>query len=198
MFGLGAILCVLLTGRPPFIGGDPEATRQLAAQGKLADAFARLDASGAEPGFIALAKKCLASDAADRPANGAAVAAAVAGLRADAEARAKRAEVAKAAADTRRRVLAWSAGVVVLVLTAGIGVSVWQWDRARRAEANALHEAGVAKKARDLEFAAKTVIEQEKNRLSLTKTFLRDVLIQASPKSQVGFNPSPDLTVREA
>ena len=48
VFGLGAILCVILTGQPPFVAANAEATRLLAAQGKLGDAFARLAACGAE------------------------------------------------------------------------------------------------------------------------------------------------------
>jgi hypothetical protein len=35
---------MILTGRPPFVGDTPEATRQLAAKGKVQDCFARLDA----------------------------------------------------------------------------------------------------------------------------------------------------------
>jgi serine/threonine protein kinase len=36
VFGLGAILCAILTGRPPFLGADSESTRQLAARAKPA------------------------------------------------------------------------------------------------------------------------------------------------------------------
>src|SRR5207253_8435320 len=42
VFGLGAILCEVLTGQPPYLGADAEITRQLAARGKLENAFARL------------------------------------------------------------------------------------------------------------------------------------------------------------
>ena len=43
VFGLGAILCVILTGKPPYAAADAESNRQLAARAKLDDAFARLD-----------------------------------------------------------------------------------------------------------------------------------------------------------
>src|SRR5262245_59826301 len=46
VFGLGAVLCVILTGKPPYVAGDAEAVRLLAVRGKLDDAYRRLDASG--------------------------------------------------------------------------------------------------------------------------------------------------------
>src|SRR5262245_895607 len=66
VFGLGAVLAVMLTGEPPYVGESFEAVRVQAARGKLDDCFARLDASGAEPELIALCKKCLAFEPADR------------------------------------------------------------------------------------------------------------------------------------
>ncbi|MGL4421674.1 MAG: serine/threonine-protein kinase, partial [Gemmataceae bacterium] len=35
VFGLGGILCALLTGKPPYVGDNAESTRQLAARAKL-------------------------------------------------------------------------------------------------------------------------------------------------------------------
>src|SRR5438445_9398411 len=93
VFGLGAILCAILTGKPPYVGADQESTRQLAARARLEDAFARLDGCGAEPDLVALCKHCLAAEKADRPADAGEVARAVAGLRAAAEERARAAEV---------------------------------------------------------------------------------------------------------
>ncbi len=97
VFGLGAILCVILTGEPPYVGETIEATRQLAARAKQDDAFVRLDSCGAEPELIALAKRCLAPEPADRPRDAGEVATAVAALRAEAEQRARQAEMDRAA-----------------------------------------------------------------------------------------------------
>jgi tetratricopeptide (TPR) repeat protein/tRNA A-37 threonylcarbamoyl transferase component Bud32 len=134
VFGLGAILCTILTGRPPFVGRDAESTRQLAARGRMDDAWDRLDRCGADSELVALAKRCLAVEPDARPANGSAVAQEVASLRADADRRLREAEIARGAAEARRRVLARSAVAVVAVLTAGIAVSAWQAIRATDAE----------------------------------------------------------------
>jgi tRNA A-37 threonylcarbamoyl transferase component Bud32 len=141
VFGLGAVLCVILTGKPPYLGADAESTRQLAARAKLGDAFDRLSACGAEPGWVALCRRCLAAEKADRPAAGGVVSAAVAALRADAEERARQAELDRVRADAaaaaerkRRRVILAAAGAVAAVLAAGAGVSVWQAIRATDAE----------------------------------------------------------------
>jgi serine/threonine protein kinase len=93
VFGLGAILCAMLTGKPPYSGGDAKSTRQLAARAKLDDAFTRLDASNAEPGLVALCKRCLSAEKSSRLADGDAVAKEVAELRREAEERAKQAEM---------------------------------------------------------------------------------------------------------
>ncbi|QEL13594.1 serine/threonine-protein kinase [Limnoglobus roseus] len=142
VFGLGGILCVLLTGKPPFSGGDAETTRQMAAQGQLQTAAERLDTCGAEPEVIALAKRCLAADPADRPPNGSAVAAAVATLRAAADERARQAEIAKAAEAVRaaeqrarQRLRTRLAAGIAAALAAGLGLAAWQAKKATDAEA---------------------------------------------------------------
>jgi eukaryotic-like serine/threonine-protein kinase len=147
VFGLGAVLCTILTGKPPYIGADTESTRQLAARAKLDDAFARLDACGAEPDFVALCKRCLSPEKSDRPADAGVVAKAVADLRAAADERARRAELervraegerAKAEAETReqrkrRRVQLALAATVALLVAGGVAFG-WYQDRQARDE----------------------------------------------------------------
>jgi tetratricopeptide (TPR) repeat protein/tRNA A-37 threonylcarbamoyl transferase component Bud32 len=140
VFGLGAMLCAILTGRPPYVSADGESTRQLAARAKLDDAFARLDTCGADPELVALCKRCLAAERDDRPRDAGALATAVAGLRTAAEERARHAELDRVRAEgdrkaaelkaaegrKRRRVLAALAGSVCLLLLAGVGFAWWQ------------------------------------------------------------------------
>jgi tetratricopeptide (TPR) repeat protein len=163
VFGLGALLTMLLTGKPPYVGETAESVRVQAVRGKLENCFARLDASGAEPELLELCKKCLAFEPADRPPNAGAVAAAVAGLRADADERARRAELERVKAEgdvraaaqraveqrQRRRLVLAASGIVALVLVAGLSVSMWQMRRAMQAEAAATASARDARDERD-------------------------------------------------
>jgi hypothetical protein len=69
VFGLGGILCVTLTGQPPY------ADARQALAGDVTEAFARLDGCGADAELIGLAKACLAPAPEARPADAAKVAA---------------------------------------------------------------------------------------------------------------------------
>jgi tetratricopeptide (TPR) repeat protein/tRNA A-37 threonylcarbamoyl transferase component Bud32 len=153
VFGLGAILCTVLTGHPPYLGADAESTRQLAARGKLDGARARLAGCGADPGLAELCRRCLSAEPADRPADGGAVAAAVAALRAAADERVRRAETDRATAEVRaagerkrRRVqrALFAAGLLALG-AAGVGAWLVQRQAAdrERAEGEAARERAV-------------------------------------------------------
>jgi Flp pilus assembly protein TadD len=101
VFALGGVLCAILTGKAPYAGTDVRSALELAARAELTDCLARLDAAGADPELVALAKRCLAPEREDRPADGGAVAAAIAAYREGVEARLKAAEADRAAAEAR-------------------------------------------------------------------------------------------------
>src|SRR5947209_428622 len=66
VFALGAILCQILTGQPPYFG-SPETLRDQARGGKLFGAYVLLDRCGADQAIVLLAKHCLGVDPEARP-----------------------------------------------------------------------------------------------------------------------------------
>jgi serine/threonine-protein kinase len=96
VFGLGAILCEILTGQPPFTGKNAEALRK-AETAQLDDARVRLDGCGADRELIGLAWRCLAAELWDRPRDAGEVAAAVTAFQNSAAERLRQAELAHAA-----------------------------------------------------------------------------------------------------
>src|SRR5262249_13088791 len=98
VFGLGAILCVILTGEARLRGSDTDDRYGQAARGDLADALNRLDGCEADAEPVALAKACLAPEPKGRPRDAAAVAAAVTAYQAGVQERLRQAELARAAA----------------------------------------------------------------------------------------------------
>jgi tetratricopeptide (TPR) repeat protein len=149
VFGLGAILCVILTGEPPYVADDSDAVRLMAIRGQLQGAYARLDGCGADEELLDLCERCLSPDREERPRHGGAVRDALAAYLADVDDRAHQAELARAAAEARaveeantrrvaeekvaeahkrRRVqLALAASVALLLL--GGGAFGWYLDR---------------------------------------------------------------------
>ncbi len=103
VFSLGAILCEILTGKPPYTGAPGEDVQEQAKAADLTAAWARLDGCGADAELVQLAKACLASDREARPADAGAVAAAVATFQAGVEARLRQAEVETAQARVQVR-----------------------------------------------------------------------------------------------
>src|SRR5262249_3731467 len=73
VFALGAILCQILTGGPPYFG-PIEVMKVNARNGRLFGAFIILERCGAAPSLIRLAKLCLAADPDDRPTDAGALA----------------------------------------------------------------------------------------------------------------------------
>jgi tetratricopeptide (TPR) repeat protein len=144
VFALGAILCVILTGRPPYSGVDSAAVLRGAVEGDLAEARARLAGCGADEELVRLALACLAFEPAQRPRDAAAVARAAATYRAGVEQRLRQAELARAQAEVRAReegkrrrvLLGLAAAVLLLVLTGGAAAWLLQQQHTRRLQAD--------------------------------------------------------------
>jgi tetratricopeptide (TPR) repeat protein len=161
VFGLGSILCVLLTGLPPFTEPSPLDLLVQTAAGELTDAYHRLDACGADEELTTLAKRCLAPLVEERPRDAGEVAAAVAAYQAQVQERLKQAAVdrARAGEERKRRKVTLALAVAVLLLLSGAGATGWwyQQQEAERALGQAEREAANARQALRQERAADEV-----------------------------------------
>jgi serine/threonine-protein kinase len=141
VFSLGAILCEILTGRPPYEQRENEPIVTQAARGRLDPAKARIEACEADPALKQLCLECLAPARAARPASADEVAKTIHAFLTSVEERAQKAELAaaeariKAAEERRaRRLTVALAGTVLAALALGGGG--WYWvaqEREQRA-----------------------------------------------------------------
>jgi serine/threonine protein kinase/tetratricopeptide (TPR) repeat protein len=211
VFGLGAILCIMLTGKPPYEGVSIASIRAAAVRGQTEDAFRRLDACGADPGVVAVCKRCLSFEPADRPANADAVAKEINHIRAAADERARQAERDKLAAEVRtteqqkrRRVVERAVAAVALIMAAGVTVSLWQAKVARREafEAETARQETEQKRieaegARQSEFVQRKAAEAKEAEAKAVLAFLDDKVFAAvRPEHRGGLGER--VTLREA
>ena len=142
VFGLGAVLCEILTGKPPYVGEDGTEVFRQASRGQLDDCWARLDASGADDELISLAKRAIEPEPEQRWRNAGALAGAMSDYLHGVQERIKQAEIAKSQAEARaeeegRRRQA-------LCLDHGIGLVHGRRDRPCRESPAATEERGKA------------------------------------------------------
>ncbi len=131
VFGLGAILCEILTGEPPFVG-KPHEVLYKSQCGSVEEAFARLDHAGIEPELASLAKKCLAPERGHRLPNAGAVAKATADYLLNVQERLHQAEITSAESKIklqegrkRRRVERALLGSIACIVLLALGTAYW-------------------------------------------------------------------------
>ena len=181
VFALGAMLCELLTGLPPYWAATSAEIQAFALTAQLGPALERLDGSGADPELIALAKHCLKPNPDERPADAKYVAKAIASYRAGVEDRLRKSERERAAAEARaaeevntrreaearadehrkRRRVQMALVLAAALLALGAGAAAW-WqerqseerervDRDNRAERDRVEAEGQARRDRTTE-----------------------------------------------
>jgi serine/threonine-protein kinase len=139
-FGLGALLCEILTGKAPYVGRSYDEVRRKAANGDLADALARIDGCGADQELIALTRVCLSPEAVDRPRDAQAVADSLTAYlngvqdRAQAAERERAVAVARTVEERRRRKvqLALAASVLAFLSLGGLSTAYYFQQQTER------------------------------------------------------------------
>ena len=149
VFGLGAILCEILTGKPPYVGENHVETFRMASRAKLDECFERLEQSGADQELIQIVHDCLEPEPDDRIRDAGQLCERVTNYLESVENRLKEAQIETAQAVTqadeerkrrhavmleerkRRRVLmALAASILV---TCGIAGGGWLWVKQKDA-----------------------------------------------------------------
>lgn len=133
VFGLGAILCEILTGMPPFPGATGMESCDKACRADLKETYDRLENCDVEAGWIVLTRECLSEDPDFRPPDAGHVAVRVTAYLSDLAARVSLAEEERSKAEiktqeaVKRRRLTRFAALVAMVLTLGVAVGVVGW-----------------------------------------------------------------------
>jgi serine/threonine-protein kinase len=133
VFALGAILCEILTGAPPYVAGEGQNLLQKAALAELDDARARIDATSAPAELKKLCLACLLPTRQARPGSAEEVARSIHEHLAGLESAAHRAELAaaeerlRAERSRRRQQLTLLVGGALLLAGA-----TWWWIDAQR------------------------------------------------------------------
>lgn len=134
VFALGAILCEILTGSPPYVAGSADEVYEKSTKAELDDAFARLNQGSMDQEIVSLAKHCLQPDRDDRPPDAASVASRIAQYRQAVQARLHQAQVSAARAEIKtaeqrkQRRIIFACGVLGVVL--GFALLIGQMQRA--------------------------------------------------------------------
>ena len=139
VFGLGAILCEILTGKPPYVADNGRRVFRMASRGRLDDCFERLDGCGVDADLIAIAKHCLELEPADRPRDAGVLAEKITGYLESVETRLRETEKQRAAEaaradESRKRARVTLALAATVLLSLGVGGAGLRWMELQRIE----------------------------------------------------------------
>ena len=195
VFALGAMLCEILTGQPPYVGAFEELLG-MAAMAKLDDANARLQNCGAEQDLVELCRQCLLPAPAARPRSAEVVAKAIHDHLAAAEQRVHDAKVEAAEAKVRATSLKRMQKLGIALTTtiaAGLAVSLYFWNAADTAAANerdarleAMASAAEAKENEQRATEQTEVAERELTRALAIKQLITKMLQSVTPEQAQG------------
>lgn len=135
VFGLGAILCEILTGKPPFDQESSLARIQQSIKGDLSEVYSRLEQCDADPELVTLARSCLQPQKEDRPVNGTAVLTAITEYQEGVQQRLQQVVIERAQAETKaieerkRRRFVIGLTIVATLLTSVFLWGVWFYRR---------------------------------------------------------------------
>lgn len=131
VFGLGSILCEILTSEPPYPSDDPRASLALAKANRLSPIEQRLDHAKVDPVLKDLTLRCLANDKHARPANAMAVANEISAWRETVTKRLRKSELAKASSEAKLREETKRRQIQVLLIASTLVfvlVASWIWS----------------------------------------------------------------------
>ncbi len=151
VFGLGGILCEILTGEPPYRGAQIGEILKRARDADLAPAIARIETSGFDRELVSLARRCLAVDPAERPRHAGLVVDEMSAYLSSVEERSRSSQLAAAAARARaqserkskRRLVVLTAAALVVIFTVA-GGAFWLLERSRNRSTQAALTVGLA------------------------------------------------------
>ncbi len=207
VFALGAILCEILTGFPPYSGRTLAEIHRKAVAGDLKEALDRLASCDADADLLELARRCLAREAHDRLRDAGEVAAAVTAYLTGVQERLRTTELARVEAQARteeerkrRKTQLRMASALVLALAAGTAGVAFQWNRAENHLRTADARFGLAREAIERFYtgASEDLLLKEPQFKELREKLLGSSLefykkLQASLEAESGDAPRAEL-----
>lgn len=189
VFSLGAILCEILTGQPPYVAASPAEVFAKSVNAELQDAFDRLDRCGVDSEILTLTKNCLQPASGDRPPNAEYVASSMAAHLQAVQDRLHSSELASARAETkvheeRKRRFLLAALTATGFSLVFILLASWVWysaERVRHTEA-----------LMEVEHESASVLESQVYRLQISAAFTEFQAENYARASHVLENTSPE------